>query len=486
MTQRIQKGKTLELTLSAWANGGKAIAKLPTGEGDKVVFVPNGIPGQKVRVLVQKNKKSFAETRLLEVLEASPDEVKQPYQASPGAPYLHLPLALQQKYKQEAALDLFTRFGKIAHPEKKFDTFIASPQSWHYRNKMEYSFSAVAALPEEERYVDRFVLGFKKRGQWLAVEPLEKDSGLFDAQWENALPQVAAFFTEREHSAWHSRLNEGFCRILAVRKTFHDQKLLINLVTSSSELQHFDAAAFTALLQQILGERLGGVLHTINDDRSDRPKAHEGEQRLLYGQSSLEELILGLRFKISPQSFFQTNPRAAERLYAQALAYATEEMEHSRPLILDLFSGTGTLTQLLAQKAGDGQKVIGVEIVPEAVQDALANAAINGLAEQVSFFTGDVGAFLLEHPEYAEQIETVVLDPPRAGISPKTLRKIMRLSAQRIVYISCNPATQARDMAVMAEWGYRLEKFSLVDQFPHTAHLESVALFIRETYAVPA
>ena len=475
---KIQKGKFIEIELTDWANEGKALARIPGEGGDKVIFVPNAIPGQKVKARVTRNRKNFAEAKLVEILQASPQEVPQPFQPIPGAPYASLPLALQQKHKQESALQLMQRIGKVEQPERLLDTFITSPRHWHYRNKMEYSFSAVAALPEEERFTDTFALGFKKRGQWLAVEPLLKDSGLFDAEWENALPQVADFFISRQHTAWHSRLGEGFCRLLTVRKSFAQDNLLVNFVSSSSELASFDSTAFTKLIQHILGERLGGLIHTINDDPSDRPDANNGEQIILAGKDHLTEKICGLSFKISPQSFFQTNPASAEKLYNQALAYAEEQTTGTQPLILDLFSGTGTLTQLLAQRLPQ-KKIIGVEIVPEAVQDALKNAALNHLQEKVQFFTGDVGHFLLENPEYQNQIDTVLLDPPRAGVTPKTLRKIMRLEASRIIYISCNPATQARDILALAEFGYQLQKFSLVDQFPHTAHLESVALFCK-------
>lgn len=219
------------------------------------------------------------------------------------------------------------------------------------------------------------------------------------------------------------------------------------------------------------------MVHTINDDIGDRPNAHEGERNILLGADHIEESISGLNFKISIESFFQTNPASAERLYKKALDYVFEKEIDDLPYILDLFSGTGTITQLLAQRASKA-KVIGVELVEQAVADAKINAKANGF-EDLQFHASDVGYFLLNHPEYQGKINTLTLDPPRAGIAPKTLRKVIRLQAERMVYISCNPATQARDMAILAEAGYALKKFSLVDQFPHTAHIESIALFER-------
>jgi len=263
--------------------------------------------------------------------------------------------------------------------------------------------------------------------------------------------------------------------MLAVRKSFMQDQLLVNFVSSSSELETFDKAAFRDLFLGQFGERLGGLIHTVNDDVGDRPNAADGIREVLCGTDHLKEKIHGLDFDISIESFFQTNPASAELLYQVGLDYVKEDEPESKPVILDLFAGTGTITQLLA-KAAPKAEVIGVEIVPEAVADAKRSAAANGL-EHLKFFAEDVGKFLLEHPEYQDRIHTLTLDPPRAGIAPKTLRKVIRLGAERIVYISCNPATQARDMATLAEFGYQLKKFSLVDQFPHTAHIESVALF---------
>jgi 23S rRNA (uracil-5-)-methyltransferase RumA len=194
----------------------------------------------------------------------------------------------------------------------------------------------------------------------------------------------------------------------------------------------------------------------------------------LFGQKKIIESILELKFEISMQSFFQTNPKSAERLYAKVMDYAAIEQEESDNIIMDMFCGTGTIAQLLAGKSK--RKVVGVDIVASAIEDAKQNAQRNNITN-VTFHAADVGKFLNEFPEYKGKIDTIVLDPPRGGIAPKTLRKVMALDAPRIVYVSCNPATQARDMEEMSKEGYKLIRFSLVDQFPHTAHIESVALF---------
>lgn len=465
----------VELDIHDLAFEGKGISRIETEEGQFIVFVPNTIPGQRVMVKMVKVKRSFAEAKLLQVLNVSDKEVKVDYHPIPGAPYITLPIEDQHFYKRKTSIELFRRIGKIENSEELLDEFIPSPNNYHYRNKMEYSFSAVVHDRDQNKEFDGFALGFKKRGQWLSVEQMKKDSGLFDKPLEDAFPQITAFFTEKEHTAWHAKTHDGFCRFLTVKKSFKNDGLLINLVTTSSELDKFDPKEFLKLLKDILGDRLSGFLHTINNDRGDRPNTSDGKRKLIYGAPDLIEEINGLDFKISLESFFQTNPASAERLYNKALDYVFESELGDRPLILDLFSGTGTITQLLAQRAKD-KKIIGVEIVEEAVEDAKKNAAMNGLND-LSFYANDVGKFLLENPDYTGKIGTLIMDPPRAGIAPKTLRKVIRLEAERMVYISCNPATQARDMETLQEAGYQLKKYSLVDQFPHTAHIESIALF---------
>lgn len=472
------RNQEVVLTIDDLAFGGKGIAKVPTEGGQYVVFVPNVIPGQRVRCRIAKAKKQYAEAKLMRVEAPSDLEEAKSYHPIPGAPYMSLPIEKQRQFKERNTLELFRRIGKISDPESRYDRFIVSPRDYHYRNKMEYSFSAVAYDKEQDAFIDAFALGFKKRGQWLAVEPLEGDSGLFDQQWEDFIPQIARFFKDADLAAWHSRKHTGFARMITVKKSFAQDALLINLMTTSKGLERFDRTAFLQLIQSELGERLAGLVHTVNDDIGDRPLTTDGEQKILYGKDKIEEEIDNLRFEISLESFFQTNPASAERLYDQALDYVFAEAPPAQSVVLDLFSGTGTITQLLAQRAPQCE-VIGVELVPEAVADAEANAERNQLSG-LSFYAADVGKFLLEHPQYKGRIHTLTLDPPRAGIAPKTLRKVMDLDAKRMVYISCNPATQARDMEQLALAGYRLKRFSLVDQFPHTAHVETIALFEKE------
>jgi 23S rRNA (uracil1939-C5)-methyltransferase len=471
-----KKYQRVELEIADMAFEGKGIARIETDEGHYIVFVPNTIPGQQVLVQIIKTKPRFAEAKLIKVLNSSPEEVKLPYVSIPGAPYINLPLDRQHFYKRKTSIELFRRIGGVEHAADILDEFITSPLSFHYRNKMEYSFSAVEYIEESDSFEDGFTLGFKKRGQWLAGVNLTGDSGMFDQQFEQGLPRIREYFVSRGFKAWHARERHGFCRFLTVRKSYSQDALLINFTSSKSQLAEFNTDEFRELILDILGDRLHGLVHTINDDPGDRPKTTQGKQILLFGKDHITEDILDLKFDISLESFFQTNPASAALLYQKALNYVRESDIH-KPVILDLFSGTGTISQLLAKDNRD-KKVIGVEIVKEAVLDAKRSADRNGF-NNLEFVVADVGRFLLDHPQYQGEINTLVMDPPRAGIAPKTLRKVIRLGADRMVYISCNPATQARDIAILREHDYKLIKYSLVDQFPHTAHIESVALFER-------
>ncbi len=478
MQERIlKKNQEVEITISDMAFGGVGIGKIKTEKGDFAVFVQNTIPGQTVRARVEKSQKRYAECKLLEVLQRSPDEVDLPYQPIPGAPYITLPIEKQVEYKKRTTLELFKRIGKIENIESLFDEFISSPEVFHYRNKMEYSFSVIRFDLDEQKEYDDFGLGFKHRGTWWCVENLDKDSGMFDAELENKLHEVRTYCLATGLPAWHPPKQHGFFRYFVVRKSYYTNQLLVNLVTSDVGVNDFDSNAFAEKLKALFGERLAGVIHTINPNTGDRIDPLSGKTIQLYGAPKIVEVINGLKFEISMTSFFQTNPKSAEKLYDKVIEYAGIDDQDDGRFILDLFCGTGTITQLLAKTSK--RKVIGVDIVEDAITDARENAKRNGVTN-LDFHAADVGKFLLEYPDYKDKIAYVVLDPPRGGIAPKTLRKVMALGSQRIVYVSCNPATQARDTEALMKEGYRIKKFTLVDQFPHTAHIESVVLFEKE------
>ena len=473
------RGEVVELEITDFAFGGRGIAKIPTEDGHYIVFVDNAFPGQLVKAKIDTKRKRHAEAKLLEILRRSDVEKVGEYQEISGGPYIFVPVEIQEEYKKKSTLEVFSRISGIRDLETKFDEFISSPDHYFYRNKMEYSFSCIEHdLETNEEKDEAFALGFKRRGTWWKVESLNKPSGMFDEHWETVLKEVREYLFATGLPAWHPPKKEGFFRHIVVRKSFEQDQLLINMVTSSEGLEKFDEEKFAEFLVLKLGNRLAGFQHTINDNVADRAKIENGRWRLVYGEPKVIEKLLGLNFEISMESFFQTNPKSAEQLYNKALDYVFEENVPEGKVVMDLFCGTGTIGQIVSTRKANVE-IVGVDIVEEAIEDAKRNAKRNGI-EGIKFYAADVGKFLKEHPEYINTISTVILDPPRAGIAPKTLQKTIDLGAENIVYISCNPSTQARDTDALRQAGYELEKLSFVDQFPHTGHIESIAKFKRK------
>ena len=476
----MKRGEIITVTITDYAFGGKGIAKQTVDNLDKpyIIFVNNTIPGQTVEARISKKRKKHAECKLIKVVTPSSDEKNTAYQPISGAPFISLPIEIQQKYKKESTIDVYRKLGRFENSDELFETFIGSPNNFNYRNKMEYSFSTIRQdLDTNSELDDQFALGFKTRGTWWKVENLDKPDGLFDEAFETKLKDIRQYLENTGLKAWHPPKKVGFFRHLVVRKSFDSDQLLINLVTSSQELKSFDRHAFSEFMQTLLGRRLAGLQHTINDDVADRAKIENGSNQLLYGAPVILEKLKDLNFEISMESFFQTNPKSAEALYSKAIDYAQKYFDLKDKVIMDLFCGTGTIGQIIANEINN-VKVIGVDIVEEAIEDAKRNAKRNGI-QNIEFFAEDVGKFLRYHPEYVGGIHTIILDPPRAGIAPKTLRKVIELGAEQIVYISCNPATQARDARLLADEGYEFKQYTLVDQFPHTSHIESVGLFVK-------
>jgi len=471
----IKKGDIIKLEIENFAFGGKGIGKIKEEDRDFIIFVQHGIPGQLVNIKITKKKPAYAEAVIQKVLQKSSLEINSHYQQISGAPYINLPIDEQKKMKIQVTKDVFTRIGKLENSEIHFDTWISSPSSHHYRNKMEYSFSSIGYDFKNEKVVDNcFSLGFKRKGTWWIVENLYADSGLFDKELESRLNEIRKYLKDTSLPAWHPPKKKGFFRHLVVRKSYFENKLLFNLVTSSNDLKNFSPIDFGNFLSNLLGKRMAGLLHTINDDVADREKLDKGSSKLILGEETILERINELDFEISMQSFFQTNPLCAEKLYEKVIDYLLEYNIPKDQIILDLFCGTGTIGQLISKNTPNN--IIGVDIVESAIKNAIKNAQKNQL-KNLKFISSDVGKFLLNHPEYQNKIHSIVIDPPRAGISPKSLRKVIRLNAKVIIYVSCNPATQARDLVTLNEMGYQLKKFSLVDQFPHTSHIESIMLF---------
>ncbi|OUV55109.1 MAG: 23S rRNA (uracil(1939)-C(5))-methyltransferase RlmD [Flavobacteriales bacterium TMED113] len=471
---RPKKGEELIGTVIDMAYGGKGIVKINMGERDYIIFISNTITGQKIKFKIIKRKENYAEGRLLEIISKSDLEIDIPYQSISGAPYSTLDLNYQQQLKKNQVFELFTKIGGIEEIEKKFDSFIKSPSVWHYRNKMDYSFSSIGYNKKLKEIVDEFSLGFKKINTWWIVENLDKDSGLFDKKWEDSIKDIRKYCIETGLPAWNIPQKKGFFRNLVVRKSIINNNFLIELITSSENEKKFKKNDFCEKILNLHPNRIEGIIHTINDNISDRVDYSKVNSKLLFGSDKIFESILNLKFEISMSSFFQTNPKSAEKLYSQVYEYVFEKNISENDIILDLFCGTGTITQIIASQ-NPSLKVIGVDIVEKAIENAIKSTKKNKITN-ASYFAGDVGKFLYKKNELINNIHSVIIDPPRSGVSKKSLKKIIELNTKKIIYVSCDPSTQARDINFLESNGYDLIKFCLIDQFPHTYHIETIAL----------
>ena len=446
--------------------------------GDETAVVKNSLPGQKVKFSVNKVRKGKAEGRLLEVTEKSPLETGRTcslFGLCGGCTYLSLPYEEQLKVKEEQVKRLLDSVLNKQEEAWIFEGIKGSPKAYEYRNKMEFSFG--------DEYKDGpLALGMHKRGSFYDIVTVA-DCEIVDADYRLILQTVRDYFAREKVSFFHRMSHEGYLRHLLVRKASRTGEILVALVTTSQDPWQgetavegsLDADALITGFKDLLlsleqdGKLVGkfaGILHITNDSIADVVQSDHTE--LLYGQEYFYEELLGLKFKISTFSFFQTNSYSAEVLYQTARDYVGD-LGGSDKTVFDLYSGTGTIAQLMAPAAG---KVIGVEIVEEAVEAAKKNAAANGL-DNCEFIAGDVLKVL---DEVEEKPDMIILDPPRDGIHPKALPKIIAYDVEHIVYISCKPTSLVRDLEVFLENGYRVDKAVAVDQFPWTANVETVVL----------
>jgi 23S rRNA (uracil1939-C5)-methyltransferase len=443
---RPQRGDELELTVDALAFGGAGVART---EG-YVVFVTGAVPGDRVRAVIGKRKRAYAEARAIEILKPSPDRIA-PVADHPGAPWQVLSYERQLEVKQAQVQDALRRIGKL-------DAFALEPivpavEQWRYRNKLEYSFGTDAS--------GDLVCGFHAPGRWDEIVPIA-DCMLASEPANAAREQIVSWCRAQGLSAFDRRSGEGFLRNLVVREGRRTNALQVRLVTSTGQL---DRESLTRA-----GEGLDGLLWTRMDSVAETTQG--GETELLAGSDRFEDVLGGMRFEISAEAFFQTNTEMAERLYQLAIEYAAP-VGFER--VYDLYCGIGTIGLLLSPRVAE---VWGLELVPEAISDAIANARANEV-DNAHFFAGDVRLALRDLTERAGRPDTLVVDPPRAGLSQKVVRRIIEAAPSRVVYVSCNPTTLAPNAAQMVEAGYELVRVRPVDMFPQTPHIECVAELVR-------
>jgi 23S rRNA (uracil1939-C5)-methyltransferase len=444
---RPRPGTELDLRVDALAYGGRGVARLD----GYVVFVQGAIPGDRVRARVTKSKRAYAEARAVEVVEPSPDRIE-PVADHPGAPWQVLPYERQLAVKAEQVGDALRRIGGFDDIEQ--EEIVPAVELWRYRNKLEYSFG--------QEHDGTLVCGFHAPGAFNRIEPMA-DCLLASERGNAARNQVLAWCREEGLTAYDRRTNEGFLRNLVVREGRRTGQLQVRIVTSPGE---FRADALADAVEA------DAVFWTATDALGETTLG--GETELLRGPAKLEEELAGLRFRISPEAFFQTNTEMAERLYGVAAEYA--DLRGTERLF-DLYCGIGTVGLTLGVRAAE---LWGLEIVEPAVADAIENAKLNEFTN-ARFFAGDARLGLGELVETAGRPDVAVVDPPRAGLSKKVVRRLIEAAPRRIVYISCNPTTLAPNAAQLAEAGYVLRKVRPVDMFPQTPHIEVVAVLDRSS-----
>jgi 23S rRNA (uracil1939-C5)-methyltransferase len=449
----VAKDQELELRVDSLAYGGNGVARL----NGFVVFVRRGLPGDRVRARVTKVKRNHAEALATEVLEPSPERVAAPcshYPACGGCRFQDLAYEAQAAAKEGQVADALRRLGGIAEPP--LEPIVPAVARFHYRNKLEYSFAPGPEGP---------IVGFHKAGRWDEVLDIERCWLTTDLG--NAIREaVRAWAIEEGLPAYDQAESTGYLRHLVVREGRNTGQALVELVTAPGE--RFERGYLVEVLRRFPEVR--SIHWAVNETPAEVTNL---PTTLLWGDEAIEEELLGLRFRVRPNAFLQTNTAMAERLYELALEAAALT---GRETVYDLYCGIGTIGLVMAAHA---LTVWGVEVSEESVACALENAELNGVVN-AAFFAGNVGQALEELRDRAGPPDVVVVDPPRAGLAGKALRRVGEAGAPRLVYVSCNPTTLAGDAKRLAsDYGYRLERARPVDMFPHTPHVETVALLTR-------
>jgi 23S rRNA (uracil1939-C5)-methyltransferase len=494
--QRPQRGDVLELSIDSLAFGGEGVARL--GDGGYVVFVAGAVPGDRVRAVVHKRKRSYAHARTLEVLAPSPERIA-PLADHPGVPWQVLPYERQLEIKQSQVDEALKRIGHLAGYELR--PIVPAIEQWRYRNKLEYSFGH--AVGDGDGEPGELLCGFHAPAGGNRVTPMNdcllasergnlarevalrwcRAEGL--TAWDRGRPPAVEPRGPREGGPRGGRerrgrrdrqreerigpASDGRARLrnLVVREGRRSGQLQIRLVTTEGELE---VGALAAMLSEWLGQSLSGVLWTRSASLAETTGG--GDTELVWGEAKLPERLGELDLLISAEAFFQTNTEMAERLYGIVADYA--ELE-GWERVYDLYSGIGTIALTLAPRAGE---LWGIELIEQAVADAIAGARANGITK-AKFFAGDARLALPELLERAGRPDVLVVDPPRAGLSKKVVHRVIDCSPKRIVYVSCNPTTLAPNAAELVEAGWTLRTVHPVDMFPQTHHIEAVALFER-------
>jgi len=456
----VAKDQELELRIDSLAYGGSGVARLD----GFVVFVRRGLPGDLVRARVTRVKRNHAEAVATDVLEPGGDRVDAPcahFPACGGCRFQDLAYEAQAAAKEAQVRDALQRIAGLSDPP--LEPIVPAESAFHYRNKLEYSFTQTPAGP---------ALGFHRAGRW--DEVLEIERCWLTTDLGNALRHAVRDWAREEHLlAYDQETHEGFLRHLVVREGRNTGQALVVLVTAPGELP--DAGYFVDCVRRFPEVR--SIHHAVNESVAEVTNV---PATLLWGEDAIEEELAGLRVRVRPGAFLQTNTAMAEQVYRLAVEYAGLTGGET---VYDLYCGIGTIGLAMSGRA---LSVWGVEVSEESVACAIENAELNGIAN-AAFFAGEVGRSVEELRDRAGPPGVVVVDPPRSGLAGRALREVGNLEAPRLVYVSCNPTTLAGDLKTLAaDSGYRLERVRPVDMFPHTPHVEAVALLTRRGCRRPA
>ena len=469
-------GKAYTVTIEKLTHGGAGLAHI-----DGIpVFVPDSIPGQQVEIVITKNKESYREAKVTKVLRKAKDEIMprcSHFHDCGGCAWQNLPYDKQINYKEDIVRETLEHLTPVEEDVRKslpgrVLKIIPSPQLYHYRNKLEMSFGYQAMRTEDVNgrriYFDENpTIGFHQPGQWSTVLPIT-ECHLYDEQIGVLLAAVRRFMEETRLPVFNPKTQKGLLRTLLLRRGIQTGEQMICFIVHARKkeleplfqhfMRHFGGRSHLASL--LIVEHLG-----VND-KPENPKIHT-----LIGKPTISERLFDLQFEISPFSFFQTNTLGAEKLY-RAIADAADLS--LRDTVLDAYCGMGTIGQYLARFC---QRVVGIESHPSAIEDALKSAGKNKISN-ISFYKGRTEQILKDQLKAGSkyQFDVIVLDPPRAGLHPKALEAVIEHAPKKIVYVSCNTATLARDLGGFLKNGYELRTVQPVDLFPHTAHIESVSL----------
>jgi len=455
--KKIKKGQEIKLKISDLAFGGQGISKI----NDLIVFVKNAIPDQTVLAKVIKSKKKYIEAYKLEILKKSSNEVDaecEHFKFCGGCTIQQMKYKKQLFYKEKQVSEIFNKIGGINNPQ--INSIIGCSKIFLYRNKMEYTFSDNPWFIDDESY-DDIVVGLHVPKRFDKI--LNIDKCYINHEMFNEILAIAKQVANDENMiAYNVLKHTGFLRYLVLRIGVHTNELMINIVSSG-----FNEKLMVKFKKQILKKipDTTSIVNTINAEKNNTAK---GQTKTIYGQSYIHEKIGNYKFKISPNSFFQTNSYQVEVLYDYIIKTAGL---NKNDIVYDLYCGTGTIAIYISSFV---KKVYGIEIVKEAIEDAKYNAKINNILNTY-FYTSDLKDFFIKDNHYIEQPDTIIIDPPRPGLHPKVVEDIIHLSPSKIIYVSCNPSTQARDIKIFQENGFKLIDVQPIDMFPRTPHIECIA-----------